>query len=603
MSETLYKCTVVVYNVVDINRKMLIFCINRVHGKASPPGLHREGEHMDQLEHMADQLTTVTKDTGEITTSPGALSSHSSQPSQPSQHSQPDDTSITSEELERLEALYQKEQQGRNRVHEMYPRDKHRLRAYGATLAAGSPVLPLIALVFTIALYFALPGDTGWITLLLALGVTLITWLVIALPLQFLTSRDKANTRSYGLLASRLNLLETRLSLLQTMPHRKLEEYQELALEEAFDCFQILDMMLYDSTARLPWVLGTGYAVAWETLHRAEEALIEVEPVEMVGREAFHDRMAIANSSMPNCNDLLDKLHNAVKLLDPGMGSVVASSSGSADVIEEVQEVEEGVQKVQTQLKAVGQNVQKIEHYLQKLALEQDYNAKLGKDPAGKPDAGDGHLSGSARGGDTDEARARATLREIRRTLNEYRDQLFGGILRGRNRLMGGVFITGFATYVLLGVAILATGLSGANTQGEQTALLAATVYYVVGTIAGLFSTIYRQSTTSTDAATRTDVDDYGLTMARLISTPLLSGLAGIGGAVIFSTLFIQASASPSFTLSAIFNLNRLDYLIAAAAFGFAPGLLFQGLQQRDNSYVSALQSSKASGQPGASDS
>lgn len=556
---------------------------------------------MDQLEHLADQHTTVMKDTGEITTSPGALSSHSAQQTQPSHHAQPEDANSTSEELERLEALYQKEQQGRNRVHQMYPRDKHRLRAYGATLAAGSPILPLVALVFTAALYFALPGDSGWITMLLGLGVTLISWLVIAIPLQFLTSRDKANTRSYGLLVSRLNLLETRLSMLQMMPHRKLEEYQELALEEAFDCFQVLDTMLYESTARLPWVLGMGYTVAWETMHRAEEALIEVEPVEMVTREAFHDRMAIANSTMPNCNDLLDKLHDAVKLLDPGMGSVVASSNGSADVIEEVQEVEEGVQKVQTQLKAVGQNVQKIEQYLHKLAEEQDHSATLSEDLARKPDADDGHSSGGTRGGNTDEARARATLREIRRTLNEYRDQLFGGILRGRNRLMGGVFITGFATYVLFSVAILATGLSGTNTQLEQSAILAATVYYVVGTIAGLFSTIYRQSTARTDAATRTDVDDYGLTMARLISTPLLSGLAGIGGAVIFSTLFIQASSSPSFTLSAIFNLNRLDYLIAAAAFGFAPGLLFQGLQQRDNSYVSALQSSKASGQPGAS--
>jgi hypothetical protein len=584
------------------------------------------------MDHVEDHLTTVTKDTGEITTSPGIPPLHSTQPAQPRReavtvpdtyegtlpsHSErsthpghpvaPDDMADAvhdSEELERLEAMYAREQQGRGRVHDMYPRDKRRLRAYGATLAAGTTILPLVALVFTITLYFALPGVTGWITLLAGLLATLASWLIIALPLQFLTSRDKVNTRSYGLLVSRLNQLETRLSLLQSLPHRKLEEYQQIALEEAYDNFQVLDTMLYESTARLPWVLGMGYAVAWETLHRAEEALIEAEPVEMVAREAYHDRMAIANSSMTNCNDLLDKLHDAVKLLDPGMGSVVASSSSSADVIEEVQEVEESVQKVGTQLKTVGQNVQRIEQYLQKLVEEQDHQAKLSEDPIDTSN-GDRHASGDESGdkGDkADEARARGTLREIRRTLNEYRDQLFSGILRGRNRLMGGVFITGFATYVLLGVAILATGLPGSSSQGEQAALLAATVYYVVGTIAGLFSAIYRQSTVQTDAATRTDVDDYGLTIARLISTPLLSGLAGIGGAVIYSTLVIQASSSASFTLPAIFNLNRLDYLIAAAAFGFAPGLLFQGLQQRDNSYISALQSSKASGRPGASD-
>ncbi len=543
-------------------------------------------DHM--ADHMADQLT---QDTGEVTTSPGALHSLGSQAS---------NNHTNSEELEHLEALYQKEQQGRGRMQEMYPRDRHRLRAYGATLAGGFTILPLVALVLTVTFYLAVSNIPSWVSLVVGLLTTLVAWLIIALPLQFMTSRDKVNTRSYGLLASRLSLLESRLYILQTTPHKPFELYQLIALEEAYNNFLFVDAMLYESTSRLPWVLGIGYTVAWEKLHRAEEALLEVEPIEIVAREAYHDRMAIANSNMSNCNDLLDKLHRAVKTLDPGMESVVESSSSSADVVEEVHEVGGSVHKVQTQLTTVGQDVQKIEQDIQKIGQYLQVLVQT-SEHAKKPTGKDGDSESDSSDGDSDAknkvANARGTIREIRHTLNEYRDLLWEGIIRSRNRLMGGVFITSLATYVLLGVAILAALPLGTGPQDERSALLAASAYYIVGAIAGLFGTIYRLSTAKADGATRTDVDDYGLTMARLISTPLLSGLAGIGGAIIYNTLVIQVASSASFTLSAIFSLNRLDYLIAAAAFGFAPSLLFQGLQQRSNNDVSALQSSKASGQ------
>ena len=113
--------------------------------------------------------------------------------------------------------------------------------------------------------------------------VTLAAWLLISIPMSFLTSRDRVNARSYGLLISRLSQLETRLNVIQNRNPDldKLEEYQEVALEEAYNNFQELDIMLYESTSRLPWVLGLGYVVAWFRIHRAEEALIDIEPVEM----------------------------------------------------------------------------------------------------------------------------------------------------------------------------------------------------------------------------------------------------------------------------------------------------------------------------------
>jgi hypothetical protein len=58
-------------------------------------------------------------------------------------------------------------------------------------------------------------------------------------------------------------------------------------------------------------VLALGYINAWGKLHRAEEALIEVEPVEVVIRGALHDKLGIQNSTMNSRDELLILLpHN-----------------------------------------------------------------------------------------------------------------------------------------------------------------------------------------------------------------------------------------------------------------------------------------------------
>lgn len=530
---------------------------------------------------MEDQFVFIN--TGEVITTPpapttapipthtrkGAQHEERANGQQPRVEEQPDD-----EHSKVLEALLTKE------LRYMFPRDRQRLRAFGAALAGGFSVLPIFALSVTIAFYLIFSNLPNWVPVVLGMVVTCVLWLLLSWPLSFLTSRDKVNTRSYGLLVSRLSQLETRLLSIQAA-RKKLSLYQIIALEEAYTNFQELDAMLYDSTARLPWVLGLGYAVAWFKLHRAEEALMEVEPLEMVVREAYHDYLAISNSGMNQSDQMLDRLHSAVKVLDPGMANVVPSKSPLADVVlelhgvaEELQEIEQQVQKVSQQLPNQG-NTQ---------------SAKKEKSERGRsPDE------------PSDEANARVTVREIRRTLNEYRDLLWGNLIRGRNRLMGGIFITGFATYTLLCTTLLAASPLSGSTPVERSAILAAAVYYIVGAIAGLFGTIYRESTMN--ASDTTDADDYGLTLARLIGTPLLSGLAGLGGALLYSAVVIQVASNQMLTLTQIFTFNRLDYLIAAALFGYTPSLIVQGLQQRTNKYLSDLQSSKASNASSSGDS
>jgi hypothetical protein len=472
-----------------------------------------------------------------------------------------------------LEAMLGREEQ--DRLQQMFPRDKPGLRAYGASLAGGFAIVPIIMLVFTVAAYLILSvsGTPNWAAVAAGFVATSIAWLLISWPLSGLTARDKVNTRSYGMLVNRLSQLETRLQVIQAT-RKKFSQFQLIALEEAYVNFQELDAMLYESTARLPWVLGLGYVVAWFKLHRAEEALMEIEPIEMVVREAYHDHLALSNSKLNNANEMLDRLHDAVKILDPGMADVVCSSSPMADIADSLRGIADEIQEVEGQVKQVSQQL-----------------AKQDTSPAGQPAR---HAQESSSGYPSDESNARVTIREIRRTLNEYRDIQWDNLIRGRNRLMGGIFITGFTTYVLLCIALLAVPSAS---DVARLAILAATAYYVIGAIAGLFSTIYRESTGNTN--TNTDADDYGLTLARLIGTPLLSGLAGIAGAMLYNTIVIQVAQAttpnPQQSLSSIFNLNRLDYLLAAALAGYAPSIIVQSLQQRANKNLSALQSSKAS--------
>ena len=390
-----------------------------------------------------------------------------------------------------------------------------------------------------------------------------ILWLVLSIPLAALTSAKAVNPYNYGLIENRLSRLESRLYTLQTtISEDQLKPYQQVALDEAYDNLTKLHNLMYRSTSRLPWVLAMGYIDAWSWLHRTEEALIEIEPVEMVVSGAYHDFMAISNSKIDNSKDLLSNLSVAAKTLDPAMASVFSANKPASAENDALESIDEGINKIE-------QDVHRIATKLGvHLSDNDDQSAKTEKKNPSTPDK---------------EANARVTLREIRRVLDEFRDNQRLGIVHTRNQLMASIFVTGLVIYALISAAIL----PGSGSQAERATILTAVIFYIVGAMAGLFGTIYRQSTASTGS------DDYGLSLVRLISTPLISGLAGIGGAFLYSILITQVSSGQSNSLISIFTLNRLDCLVAAAVFGFAPNLLMKELQA--NKYVTALQSSETS--------
>ena len=436
-------------------------------------------------------------------------------------------------------------------------------RGYGAALVMGLPVLPVVVSAVTVVIYLSNTSTSGWFSIVSGAVSTYIAWLLVSLLLVPLTSPRNANVRSFGLLESRRQQLESRLHVLNkaypldSPKYEALPDYQQTALNEAHDKLDEIIKDLDESNTRLAWTLGYGYVNTWGMLHRAEEALVEVESKKMVMRGAVHDKMAISNSQMSNRDELLAKLRFAVKKLDPSMIGLFRPLAVPAPPEDnespEIQQLEKDVQQI-------------AEHVGVK--LHREHNASF-SDGGTKP-SHDGE----------DEARARLTLREVRRSLNDYRDHLWEGLLRARNNLLGVTFVTSVGTHILLCIAILALPV---NTASHAT-IIAAVSYYMLGAIAGLFGRI-GQATLANIA-----VDDYGLTLAQVMSRPLYSGLAGLGGVLLSSTVLGITTTN---SVQTVFASVRIDYLIVAAAFGLTPNLIAGGLQNQSNKLLSALRASK----------
>jgi hypothetical protein len=137
--------------------------------------------------------------------------------------------------------------------------------------------------------------------------------------------------------------------------------------------------------------------------------------------------------------------------------------------------------------------------------------------------------------------------------------------------------------------------------QVHRDRLTAAVAFYLVGAIIGLFNRLYL------DAGTEVATEDYGLATARLLHTPLFSGLAALGGALIIPLLsgmasqaMTQAPSTPAGTSVGLTLTNLLDLsdrpfgLVFAALFGLSPAVLLSRLQQEAEQYKTDLKTSAA---------
>ncbi len=436
------------------------------------------------------------------------------------------------------------------------------VRAYSASLVSTGIAVPILASIVIASLY--LPSlFPPLYSVIFGILFTLAGWILFAAPYSYFTTARGANERSYSLLTSRLLELKAHLGVVEDTDGKSevvaQKSVNQIALREVYANYISAKNLLQNSSRGLIWVSGTGYINCWELLHRAEEALIEIEPLEIVLRGAMHDKLSIQGSTIGNHVELLDKLIKAVRDLDPSSAVQFESQANST---------------LKTLIQDLNEN-KKILNQLMQLAKkdrnqEQTNTQEITKDITFNTEHS--------------QAKARTALREVRRTLNDFRDHLWEGLIRARNQLLMLTAIIGFVTLVLLCITVLTSSLAV-----SRSAVMAATVFYIVGAMTGLFGQLYRESIGSIW------VNDYGLSFTRLFATPLLSGLAGVGG-VLIVVILTGLLEQHSITLEAVFTLNP-QYLLVSAIFGLTPNLLIRRLQQRAEKYISDLQTSTSAQQ------
>jgi hypothetical protein len=274
-----------------------------------------------------------------------------------------------------------------------------------------------------------------------------------------------------------------------------------------------------------PWTTGLGYIELWHRVHRAEEALIKVEPHTEALAGAMRDESRLTNATMQNRDSLLKRLRYAVAVLD---------DSATNKCLSYIEEPEE-------------------------------YSLEPGERPTPE-----------------DRAKALGVLSEVRYEINHFRDNVWEGIVHARNRLAETSVVLGIAAYALLGLAVFA------NTPNRM--IVWVVTYFLVGAIVGLFARAQGEWSANTA------VDDFGLSTARLIHTPWLSGLAAVGGVLVTSILDSQLlnEASGASTLADVFK-ERPSLLIIAAIFGLTPDLIIRRLTQQVDRYKEDLQSTQSS--------
>ena len=409
-------------------------------------------------------------------------------------------------------------------------------QSFRAALLMAVPAIPFVGLVSTIAVYAAAKGSPLFQLdpVATGAGVALLAWLVMAAAQYWLirgTSAEQVNTTAFNELRHRLGDIIARFAVAQPT-----DDSGRIAARQLQDCITQIRTELQRSGPA--WIMGSGYISAWKLVHRAEEALLLLEPASDVIAAGLYDELRLTGAQIDNSDQLLSKLRLAVSRLDSDASSFLAARPTGVGV--------------------------------------------------------DGTGTTSTPSGDV-AVLARVALREVRQTVNAFRDDGWDGIVRTRNHLIATLTATGLATYLGLVLAITLNP----QPRGEaiaSNAVLAAGGLFLVGAMVGLFNRL------NTESNAQNDIEDYGLTMARLILTPVLAGIAAVGG------VFVAAMAASGVTAAAlstggvpslgtIFNLSGNPFALAlAAVFGLSPGMLIDGLRDQAEKYKAALKSTNPQG-------
>jgi hypothetical protein len=424
---------------------------------------------------------------------------------------------------------------------------------YLPTVWAISPLIPGLAAVCVVATFLVAPVGAGAAAFIIGTEIAAAIAIVGAIPLRMLATVRVAQTRSYWELRRRSEQLRKRLRVIEARGSSDgWSTAEQMAVDEANKQLGEVKRALLRSPRRsrtngLEWVSAMGYVSLWRRVDRAEEALIDLEPPEALLGDALHDKLRLAGAGIKR-DQLEAALDHAVLRIDKkGFDEYFAPTMQSA----------------------------KVDAATRSRRARADCDDADAKVPATAEDAASDGPPTAA-----EIVLARAILREVRHALNGFVQDTMEGLVRARNRLWRAILLTATTTFLLVGLAVL--------NNVPKSLLIGASVYFLVAAVVGLFNRLRLQ------AAADLAVEDFNLFEARLVHTPLISGLAGVAGVILVSLVPGTASTGPP-PLSEIFELSKNQFgLIVAAAFGLAPDRIIGPLESQTEKLKVQLKAGKA---------
>lgn len=448
---------------------------------------------------------------------------------------------------------------------------------YTVALFALMPAVPAIGLVITALAFYGvtvwwLPGQPyNVLTFAIGIVITIVLWLVAAIFYRSRTSAARANPRHFGPVMAWHSRFKQRCTAEEERMNGMTRTHgwwsARMALSDAEAACTAIDKAVEKPGAQ--WVSQSAYLQLENYRHQAEEAWIECGPVEEVPKVALAAQRRLQGSRIANSDQLIQQLKVAVKSLGPAAQPYAVLMRAFPD---------EGT-----------------------TATPDRSATRLGEEGRGD---GKTSISGSMLSEaalpipEPVEIQARATVREVVSTINRYREGRFTKLVAARNQLLVAAALIGLATYLMATMAILwrwntPTILPSGIFWPDM--FLGAMTLYLFGASFGLLYRLYGESTT------KRAVDDYGLSLIRLVTSPVFSGFAAVAGVLLYYLVLIYTggggaggSGLASAQVAEVFNLAKypVDFLIAAI-FGLTPNLIIKYLQQQTKQYIGDLESSE----------
>lgn len=456
------------------------------------------------------------------------------------------------------------------------------LGSHRAALKLTSPLLPIMAVVMT-ALTYIIRGEPpnrtivlvgfsineGVLASLVGLILAFTVWAVISLPARKRATAKESSPPNYHQITEALDSLKYKIDCV--CPDKHLTNIVDNGLDEVSkrQALAVVNGEIEEIEERLKdgdtaWVTGAGYIDLWHRIHRAQEAMIKLEPLSEVAEGAMRDDERLRDANIANRERLLDRLRSAVAVLEaPGANGYLRylpeckeyndiSRLGTLDGEGGMPNVDAGALDAEAKEKLRAEAIMKIEDV-------ESTKKKL------RPEA-------------------IAILAETRYEINRFRDNSWEGIVNARNHLLDTSMNLGLMTYALLGFTLVMSP--------EPSTILWAVIYFLVGAITALFARA------RIEWSTASAVDDFGLTRARLVHLPWLAGLAAVGGVLVTAVLgpqLVPASGSGTApTLAEVFNGGNTSLLLVAAVFGLTPDLIIRRLEQQTEKYKADLESTQS---------